>query len=283
MNNTGVAPEAADSGSSDEAARGRLTDRRGMLRALGAVGGGVILTGGVGYVAGTRMEADTSPASAQTIDSALPPGHQVDVVWAVNTQKKLVALTFDDGPLPRYTPMALDVLDAEKVPATFFMVGKRLIQHAKIVHGRMDRHAIGNHTWGHTDLSPLSYGSAYAAIQRSHAAIAEITGKEAALLRPPYGRLGGTTLHVAAQFGYDVVLWSLLVQDRKLHSHPARMINEVVDNTRPGTILLAHDAGLSSRMAAIRGLPDMIRGLRARGFEFVTVPQLRAEAVAKSL
>lgn len=253
-------------------------NRRNLLRLFGAVGGGAILTGGVGYLVGTQAEADSMPASAQTIDSADPPGHQVDVVWAVNTTKKLVALTFDDGPLPKYTPMALDVLDAEKVPATFFMVGSRLAKHARIVHGRMDRHVIGNHTWAHTDLSRMSYARAFQAIHRSHAAITKITGKEPVLLRPPYGQMGGTTLHVAAQHGYDVVLWSLLVQDRTLHGDPVRLVNEVVDNTRPGTILLAHDAGLTSRLEAIRKLPDMIRGLRARGFEFVTVPQLRAEA-----
>ncbi|WP_131742506.1 polysaccharide deacetylase family protein [Actinomadura roseirufa] len=253
--------------------------RRRLIKGLGLAAGGV-LAAGAGVVAEEAwQEKDPpAPASAASVDSWQPPGRQVDVVWAVDTAQRLVALTFDDGPMERWTPQVLDTLDAEKVPATFFVVGSRLVRAARLVHGRLGRHEIGNHTWKHDDLSRMSHRNAFRSIHRTHTAIKEITGREPVLLRPPWGRLGGTTLHVAAEHGYDLALWSLLVQDHRLGRRPAELVETVVDNTRPGTIVLAHDVGAPSRRIAVQQLPAIIRGLRGKGFEFVTVSQLRAAA-----
>ncbi|MDL4821396.1 polysaccharide deacetylase family protein [Actinomadura opuntiae] len=254
--------------------------RRNVMRGLGLAAGGLLAAGG-GFATeqAWRKEDPPIPASAASVDSWQPPDRQVDVVWAVNTRRRLVALTFDDGPMERWTPHALDALDEAKAPATFFVVGSRLVRNAHLVEGRLGRHEIGNHTWRHDDLSKLSLAHAYRSIHRTHEAIKEVTGRTATLLRPPWGRLGGTTLHVAAQHGYDLVLWSLLVQDRALGREPDEMVAAVVDNARPGTIVLAHDVGAASRETAIERLPAMIRGLRGRGFDFVTVSQLRRAAL----
>ncbi|WP_067468745.1 polysaccharide deacetylase family protein [Actinomadura macra] len=250
--------------------------RRRVVKRLGLAAGG-LLAAGAGFVAeeAWREQDPPTPASAASVDSWQPPGRQVDVIWAVDTARRLIALTFDDGPMERWTPQALDALDAEKVPATFFVVGSRLVRNADLVRGRLDRHEIGNHTWQHDDLSRMSHRSAYRSIHRTHEAIKEVTGREPRLLRPPWGRLGGTTLHVAAEHGYDIALWSLLVQDRRFGEEPSELVDTVVTNARPGTILLAHDVGAPSRKVAVQQLPAMIQGLRARGFEFVTVSQLR--------
>ncbi|QXJ20105.1 polysaccharide deacetylase family protein [Actinomadura graeca] len=250
--------------------------RRRVVRRLGLAAGG-LLAAGAGFAAeeAWRRQDPPTPASAASVDSWQPPGSQVDVVWTVDTARRLIALTFDDGPMERWTPQALDALDAEGVPATFFVVGSRLARNADLVRGRLDRHEVGNHTWQHDDLSRMSHRSAYRSIHRTHEAIRQVTGREPRLLRPPWGRLGGTTLHVAAEHGYDIALWSLLVQDRRFGDEPSELVDTVVANARPGTILLAHDVGAPSRKVAVQQLPAMIRGLRARGFEFVTVSQLR--------
>ncbi|TDD79713.1 polysaccharide deacetylase family protein [Actinomadura rubrisoli] len=257
--------------------------RRRIVKGLGIAAGG-LLAGGAGFVGEQAwQEKDPpTPASAASVDSWQPPGRQVDVLWAVDTAQRLVALTFDDGPMERWTPQALDTLDAEKVTATFFVVGSRLVRNARLVHDRLGRHEVGNHTWKHDDLSKMSHANAYRSIHRTHTAIKEITGREATLLRPPWGRLGGTTLHVAAEHGYDLALWSLLVQDRRYGDDPAGLVEAVVDNTRPGTIVLAHDVGAPSRKVAVQQLPAIIRGLRAKGFEFVTVSQLRQAASGRA-
>ncbi|WP_329520387.1 polysaccharide deacetylase family protein [Spirillospora sp. NBC_01491] len=254
--------------------------RRKVIKRIGLATGGLLAGGAAGMAAEQAwLERDPpTPASAASVESWEPPGRQVDVVWAVDTTRRLIALTFDDGPMERWTPRALDALDEAGVPGTFFVLGSRLARNAGLVRGRLARHEIGNHTWKHDDLSRMSHRDAYRSIHRTHTVIKEVTGTEATLLRPPWGRLGGTTLHVAAEHGYDLVLWSLLVQDRRLGDRPAEMVDAVVGNARPGTIVLAHDVGAPSREEAVRQLPAMIRGLRRRGFEFVTVSQLRRAA-----
>lgn len=252
--------------------------RRTILRAV-ALGG----AGTVAGVAGGVVATDTADASPGTPPSALgvptagpwrPPHGHVDVAWAVDTDQKLVALTFDDGPMPNWTPMVHDVLDQEKVRATFFLVGQRLVKNARLVHGRMDRHEAGNHTWAHRDLTHLGHDAALRQMKRSHAAIAQITGQEPRHLRPPYGNIGGTTLSAAGALGYGLVLWSIKMLEKTFQHHPPKLVDYIVGSTAPGTIILAHDTGHHDRLVALRNLVPMIRGLRAKGFEFVTVSEL---------
>jgi peptidoglycan-N-acetylglucosamine deacetylase len=261
-------------GMSDTGADGQK--RRAVLRAL-TLGGAGTAAGIAAGAFGTAEATPGTPRSALGVASAGPwrpaAGH-VDVTWAVNTSQKLVALTFDDGPMPDWTPMVHDVLDEERARATFFFVGQRLVRHAGLVRGRMDRHEAGNHTWAHRDLSHLDHAQAYAQIQRSHAAIAEITGKDPVHLRPPYGNIGGTTLSAAGALGYDLVLWSIKMLEKTYQAHPQRLVDYIVDETEPGTIVLAHDTGHRDRLVALRNLAPMIRGLRGRGFELVTVSEL---------
>jgi peptidoglycan/xylan/chitin deacetylase (PgdA/CDA1 family) len=205
-------------------------------------------------------------------------GRQVGVVWSVDTAAKKIALTFDDGPKPKWTSLALDALAAAKVPATFFVVGKHLRDHADVIKGRMGPHEIGNHTWGHDDLSTLGFKDAHRTIERNHELITKVTGRAPTLLRPPWGKLGGTTLRVAAEMEYDIILWSLLIQDRRLAHHPEEFVKRTVERAAPGMIVLGHDVGSRSRHVAMQHLPRIIRGLRDRGFEFVTVSELRQTA-----
>jgi peptidoglycan-N-acetylglucosamine deacetylase len=254
--------------------------RRTVLRSL-AIGG----TGAVaGLVTGFGSADATTPNTAKSAPGVAsegpwrPPGGHVDVFWAVDTAQKVAALTFDDGPMPHWTPMVHDILDAERVPATFFLVGQRLVRNARLIAGRMDRHEAGNHTWSHQDLTHADHAGAYAQMQRSHAAIARITGKEPRHLRPPYGNVGGTTLSAAGRLGYDLVLWSIKMRESVYHRHPHGLVDYIVGNTEPGSIVLAHDTGHPDRLVALRNLSAMIGGLRARGFEFVTISELRANA-----
>lgn len=253
--------------------------RRKVIKGLGIAAGGVALGAGISTAAPRR----DGEAAAMAVPDAKPwtpaasHGH-VDVTWSVDTSQKLVALTFDDGPMPKWTPMVHDVLDKERVRATFFLVGERLVRNARLVHGRMDRHEAGNHTWGHVDLARLTHQDACRQIHQAHAAIERITGKEPRHLRPPYGKLGGTTLSAAGTFGYDVTLWSIKMLEKTYQHDPPQLVDYIVNNTRPGTIVLAHDTGQPDRLVALRNLVPMIRGLRAKGFEFVTVSELMAAA-----
>ncbi|GAA3210395.1 polysaccharide deacetylase family protein [Actinocorallia longicatena] len=236
---------------------------------------GMVAVGGASAAATEKFAIEESPVSAESVGSNRPAGHQSTVLWSVDTAERKVALTFDDGPLPEWTPLALDVLDEAKIRATFFVVGSRLATHANLVRKRYDRHEIGNHSWHHDDLSKLNYKDVMRSVGQTHDTIKRITGRNATLLRPPWGKMGGTTVRVAGELGYDLILWSLLVRDRALHSHPDELVEDVVGGVRPGMIMLAHDVGRTTRLAALQQLPRMIRGLKDRGFTFVTVSELR--------
>ncbi|MFB9358185.1 polysaccharide deacetylase family protein [Actinoplanes nipponensis] len=220
---------------------------------------------GGGYAAA----ADT-PAAARHAD--------VTVRYYAETREKVVALTFDDGPGPRWTPMVLDTLAAAGVPATFFMVGRRLREHAALVRGRLDGHEVGNHSWSHDDLATLDLPRVTAELSRAHDVIGEVTGRAPTLMRPPFGHLGGSTLLAADSMGYDIVLWNRQMRERAYAADPGAQVRAIVDGARPGDIVLAHDVGADRRLVALRGLGAMIAGLRDRGYRFATVSQLLAAA-----
>ncbi|WP_157431716.1 polysaccharide deacetylase family protein [Actinomadura hibisca] len=284
-------------GQQDEA-RGRAGEgaRRGRRRflkgagiaaggaAAGAVGGALLADGGQQSILAS-VGSDLTPDSAMAVPVAGPwrPRHNghVDIVYSVDTAQKLVALTFDDGPMPNWTPMVHDVLDAEQVKATFFLVGERLVRNGGLIKDRMARHEAANHTWAHQNLSRMTHPEALAAIGRAHRAIGSVLGREARLLRPPFGHFGGTAVSAAGQLGYDMTLWSIKMLEKTYEAHPPKLVDYIVGNTQQGGIVLAHDTGNPDRLVALRNLVPMIRGLRAKGFEFVTVSELR-EAGARS-
>lgn len=255
------------------------TSRRSLLKAAGLTGGGAALGAGAGIAGYRRATRDTPPASAMAVPSAGPwrpaSGH-VDVVFAVNTAQKLVALTFDDGPMPDWSKMVYDTLDEMKCKATFNLIGERVVKNAKIMHGRMGRHEIGNHTWSHRNLAKMTHEEALTELKRAHEAIFTITGRECRFLRPPFGHLGGSTISACGAMGYDAVLWSIKMLEKTYEKEPQRLVEYITNETVPGTILLAHDTGNPDRLVALRNLKPMITNLRAKGFEFVTVSELRA-------
>ncbi|MFI1193412.1 polysaccharide deacetylase family protein [Micromonospora sp. NPDC020750] len=258
-------------------------ERRTVLRRAGLLAGGAAL--GAGATAQSTWIADRRlPLAGGPASTTLGSDHQqvgdgeVSVVWAARTEQPLVALTFDDGPRPHWTPMVLDTLDRYAVPATFFLVGQRARRHADILRDRLDRHEVGNHSWAHHDLARHDAAEVHEDLRRSHDAITAAAGVAPRLLRPPYGHLGGAVLHAAARLDYRVVLWSLQMVERQYPDDPAGHARRIVAGVRPGTILLAHDVGDPRRLVALRGLPDLITGLRDRGFTFVTVSELLRRA-----
>jgi peptidoglycan/xylan/chitin deacetylase (PgdA/CDA1 family) len=204
----------------------------------------------------------------------------VTVSYYVETSEPVVAFTFDDGPGPRWTPMALDALEASDVPATFFMVGRNLTENAEIVRGRLGRHEVGNHSWSHDDLATLDLAGVTDELTRTHEAIRRFTGRAPTLLRPPYGHLGGSTLLAADSMGYDITLWSHQMHERRYVDDPPGQVRDIVEHVRPGSIILAHDVGRDDRLVVLRQLTEMFRQLRDRGFRFTTVSELLSLATA---
>ncbi|MGA5298932.1 polysaccharide deacetylase family protein [Nucisporomicrobium flavum] len=257
-----------------------MTNRRTLLRGalLSAAG---VAVGAVGATEVPRWCGWDHPplgggyAAAADNLSAVSRA-EVSVRYYVETAEPVVAFTFDDGPGPRWTPMVLDALDAARIPATFFMVGRNLDEHGELVRGRMGAHEIGNHTWSHPDLATLDLRAITTELTRTHETIARVTGRVPTLMRPPYGHLGGSTLLAADSMGYDIVLWSDQMRERRYEDNPAGQVEAIVNAVRPGSIILAHDVGAKRRLVALQHLGEMIAGIKARGFRFATVSELVA-------
>jgi len=190
---------------------------------------------------------------------------------------KDVALTFDDGPDGYYTPQILSILEKAHVQATFFLVGQRVAAHAAVVRRMVaDGDAVGNHTWDHPALTRLRPGLVASELGRAETAIASVTGFQTDLFRPPYGDLSPTVDRELAGNGYHIIFWGVDSLDWKGLSR-AQILRNVLPAVRPGSIILQHCASggptenLSGTVAA---LPVIISTLRARGYRFVTIPQM---------
>ena len=198
--------------------------------------------------------------------------------FKIKTHKKVFALTFDDGPDPTYTPQILKILKQKKAPATFFMVGKMVRDHAST--GRLVAqagHSIGNHTWSH-GRHPRDPRDE---VERTDAVIQKNLGVASRLFRPPYGIRNNGLASAASARGEDVILWSSDSQDWNHHTSAARIHNNVMKNAKSGGIALMHDGG-GNRSQTVAALPGLIDALRARGFKLVTVPELMKTGAPES-
>jgi peptidoglycan-N-acetylglucosamine deacetylase len=193
-------------------------------------------------------------------------------VWRVPMHRRLIALTFDDGPYPFYTPLLLHVLDRSRVAATFFCVGRSAQQFPELI----DRiiasgDEIGNHTFNHYALKGLSDEQIAEQIMEGGAILSTFVGRPIDLFRPPHGSYDKRVLEIAAAMGYRTVFWSDSPEDTKNIS-PGLEVQRVLAQANPGGIVLLH----SGEYRTIEALPVIIERLRARGYTFVTVDQLLA-------
>jgi peptidoglycan/xylan/chitin deacetylase (PgdA/CDA1 family) len=250
--------------------------RRAVLRGgigLGltaAVGGGVVAAAGVTYAetAATRQRAFAAPRQPQMPTSTR-------LLWRAQTAQQVLALTFDDGPDPRFTVPLLDALDAEQVRATFFVCGAQAARHPDLVRRQARAgHEIGNHTWGHADLAMLSHPQARRELSRTTEVVAGLTGSAPRVLRPPWGRISGTAMHVAAEQGLDVMVWDVRLLDAERDQQGN--VDHVLRHVAPGMVLLGHDAGAPTRAVGLAAIPAIIREAKRRGFRFVTASEMLA-------
>jgi peptidoglycan/xylan/chitin deacetylase (PgdA/CDA1 family) len=177
-------------------------------------------------------------------------------------------LTFDDGPHPDLTPRLLDLLATERVPGTFFLIGREAEQHPEIVRRIVaEGHAVGSHSYSHPVRSSLSAREAAEEVSRGAGAIARITGRSPSLYRPPRGKLTAGDLWRLGRGRLTTVLWNVDPRDYAtdtgdevrswFKSHPLRA----------GDLVLLHD----TRPHALEILPELFAAARANGLNFATV------------
>lgn len=185
--------------------------------------------------------------------------------------KKLVAITFDDGP-GQYTAELLDFLKENEVRATFFMLGTNASRYPDLIK-RMDAegHALGNHSNSHPNLTTLSTAGVASQLEKCNAAIRSAVGRNAAVMRCPGGSNNATVKNAAKNANMPIIHWSLDTLDWKLKDKDKilkRTFEEI--GVKDGDIILLHDIHRESVDAA----KDMILRLKKEGYTFVTVPEL---------
>jgi peptidoglycan/xylan/chitin deacetylase (PgdA/CDA1 family) len=202
-----------------------------------------------------------------------------------NGGKKLVALTFDDGPSPVWTPQILEELRKAGVKATFFMIGRHVRSYPEIARRVVQEgHEVANHTYNHNVLVYFKDEELEKEIRDTESAIKEVTGQVTRYFRPPKAWLTGREKKKIKKMGYEIVLWSLNSKDWVTFDDKY-IIRYLVRNIRPGDIILFHDSGGAfsieggDRHETVLTIPRLVEKLGQQGYRFVTITELLENGV----
>ncbi|MFG2142280.1 polysaccharide deacetylase family protein [Streptomyces sp. NPDC048650] len=193
-----------------------------------------------------------------------------DVAFRLPTRGHEVALTFDDGPDPRYTPEVLRALRRHGVRATFFVVGESAAAFPGLLHDIVDDgHAVANHTWAHAQLTTLPPAAVHDQLGRTSSVIADTLGAAPRLARAPYGAWNAPSLSICSDLGMSPVGWSVDSQDWT-RPGPGYIADTVLRGLEPGTIVLSHDGG-GDRAHTVEALKRYLPRLLDRGYRPIRI------------
>ena len=201
-------------------------------------------------------------------------------VFHVRSNEKVVALTFDDGPSPIWTPQILDALKAAQVKATFFMLGEHVQEYPKIASRvAAEGHEIGNHTYDHHGLFYYTPEELSREVNAAEKVILAVTGVKTKYFRPPKAWITSKEKKQLNNMGYQTVLWSLNSKDWVTFDD-RYMIKYILHHVQPGDIILFHDSGGvfkpegGNRKETVKTIPRLVQSLKERGYRFVTISEL---------
>lgn len=184
-----------------------------------------------------------------------------------------IALTFDDGPSPYYTPQVLSILQHYGIKATFFCIGRQVARYPYLVKQEYTNgNLVGNHSWSHSNLALLSESDIVSQINLTADAIQQATGVRPTLFRPPYGVFNTRVLTNANILGLTTIIWNDEARDWTTPGTNV-IVSRILNLANNGAIILLHDGG-GDRSQTIAALPTIITTLRSRGFQFVTLQQM---------
>jgi peptidoglycan/xylan/chitin deacetylase (PgdA/CDA1 family) len=208
------------------------------------------------------------------------------VYYEDNPKEKVVALTFDDGPNEPYTSQILDILANHNIKATFFVIGKNVELYPETARRIIaEGHVVGNHSYSHNANHALTeYGAKD--LERAQETIDNTVGIRPHLYCPPHGKKSPWELEAVKKGGLIEVTWSVSANDQHVlaflgEPSPETFAREIVSRTHPGEIILLHDGYgtlhdtvKADKSLTVKALPLIIEQLQARGYRFVTVPEL---------
>ena len=191
----------------------------------------------------------------------------------IETSEKVVALTFDDGPDPFYTSQVLEVLDRNRIKATFFMIGQNIAGYPKIANVAYARgHELGNHSYSHQRMILKPFSFIRSEIDRTDLLLRGLGVKGDIHFRSPFGAQLIGVPYILWQRRKKNILFDVDPRDWEMQD-PTVLMQRILDDVKPGSIILLHDGG-GERSGTVRALEMMVPQLKMRDFRFVTVSQL---------
>ncbi len=189
-------------------------------------------------------------------------------VWKIPNSGNKIYLTFDDGPIPEVTEWVLDILKNENIKATFFCIGDNIQKHPEVFKRILNEgHAIGNHTFNHLNGWKTNSSNYIENFKKCELEIQKTNTQNIKLFRPPYGKISPFQAKEILNKNYKIIMWDVLSYDFDTKISPQKCLNNVIENTESGSIIVFHDS-LKAKQNLRYALPKAIQQLKEKGFEF---------------
>ncbi len=197
----------------------------------------------------------------------------IKIVCKAKTDKKEIAISFDDGPAKNYTPEILQALDSENIKATFFCIGNRIAGNENILRQIKEAgHIIGNHSFSHHFWFDMySAQKMQDDLKKMDTAMEAVTGLKPKLFRPPYGVTNPNVKKAISNGGYTPVGWSVRSMDTVIKDGN-KLLNKINSAIKPGAVFLFHDTSKTT----VEILPKFIQEVKKRGYHIVPLDKLLA-------
>lgn len=234
-----------------------------------------------GYVLSAAALVSAVSASAAAYQSMAPSGQWYGRTFThLPRSSKKLALTYDDGPNDPHTLRLMDVLAKHDVHATFFCIGRYAQQKPQIVRDLIKSgHVVGNHTYTHPNLALQSQTQVRIQLNTCQDILSDVIGTAPKLFRPPYGGRRPSVLRIAREMGLEPIMWSITCYDWSATS-PEQIEGHVKRQLRGGDVILLHDGGHAQmgvdRAHSVAATDRLITKYKAKGYEFVTIPEMMA-------
>lgn len=199
----------------------------------------------------------------------------IKVICSVKTDRKEIAISFDDGPADSYTPQVLRILDEENIKAAFFCIGNRIAGKEKVLKQLHDSgHVIGNHSYSHHFWFDMySSKKMLADLREMDEELQRVIGLKPALFRPPYGVINPNLKKAIVDGNYIPVGWSVRSFDTVIKDE-SKLFKKILRGLKPGAVFLFHDTSVTT----LNILPEFIREVKNRGYNIVRLDKLLALA-----
>lgn len=245
--------------------------RRSVFATLAVVAALAAPTVAFGGLAHAGDQRPPTPVAPMRRDRPVRP----PIVTSVQTRERVVALSFDDGPDPRWTPTVLDALAAAGARATFFVTGEHARAHPELLRALASAgHEVANHTETHPNLDQLPAAAVTLEVQQATEAISAMGVVPHPFFRPPRGRYNAETLAGVEPTGLQTIGWTVCFERWLRNAGPVIGVEAAIARVRPGGIIVAHDGGIPNRGPTVAALPALLTRLRDEGYRVVPIGEL---------